>query len=266
MHTRRTFLTLGAAGAAALLAACSSTSSALNKTGEAVGGAVKKTVSIIPGMGKGTKKIAIIGANGKSGSALVEEALRQGHEVTAIARKAEYTNDAVKNVVHKDLFDLTKEDVAGFDAVISAFAAWTPETLPQHKKAAEHLCSLLAGSDTRLFIVGGAGTLYTDDGMKTRLMDTPEFPADYQGVAQATAQSYEVLKASKDVRWTYVSPAGEYDAKGQRTGKYELGGDVIKLNSKGESYISYADLAIAIIDEVSNGAFINKRFTAVGER
>lgn len=213
-----------------------------------------------------SQKVLILGANGKSGSALVEEALRQGHEVTAVARKADYANSAVKRVIHKDILELTKEDLSGFDAVISAFAAWTPETFPLHKKVAEHLCSLLAGTPTRLLVVGGAGTLYTDESLKTRVMDTPAFPAAWQGVAKATAESFDVLKASSGVRWTYVSPAGDYDANGRRSGAYELGGDVIKVNSKGESYISYADLAIAIIDEVKNGAFINKRFTAVGER
>lgn len=213
-----------------------------------------------------SQKVLILGANGKSGSALVEEALRQGHEVTAVARKADYANSAVKKVIHKDILELTKEDLSGFDAVISAFAAWTPETFPLHKKVAEHLCSLLAGTPTRLLVVGGAGTLYTDESLKTRVMDTPAFPAAWQGVAKATAESFDVLKASSGVRWTYVSPAGDYDANGRRSGAYELGGDVIKVNSKGESYISYADLAIAIIDEVKNGAFVNKRFTAVGER
>ena len=252
MTSRRAFCTLGAAGAAALLASCSTASSAFGKAGAAAGGAAKK--------------IAIIGASGKSGSALVAEALRQGYEVTAIARNPAYTNAHVKHVLHKDIFKLTRDDLAGFDAVISAFAAWTPETFPQHKKVAQHLGDLLAGTPTRLFIVGGAGTLYTDASMKTRVMDTPDFPAAAQGVARATAESFDAVKGRTDLRWTYVSPAGEYDPKGRRTGKYELGGDVIKVNAAGESYISYADLAIAIIDEVRNGAFINKRFTAVGER
>lgn len=97
-------------------------------------------------------------------------------------------------------------------------------------------------------------------------MDTPDFPAAYMGVAKATAESYFELKTKSDVLWTYVSPAGDYDANGARTGKYVLGNDHVILNSQNESYISYADLAIAIIDEVKNKKFIQKRFTAVGER
>ncbi|WP_159071053.1 hypothetical protein [Campylobacter concisus] len=81
-------------------------------------------------------------------------------------------------------------------------------------------------------------------------MDTPDFTAAYMGVAKATAESYFELKGSTNVLWTYVSPAGDYDANGARTGKYVLGGDDLILNSKNESYISYADLALAIIDEL----------------
>ena len=209
-------------------------------------------------------KVAIIGANGKSGSNLVQEALKQGYDVTAIVRNKEYKNGDVK-VVYKDVFELSKADLAGFDAVISAFAAWTPETFGLHKKVAKHLADALSGTKTRLLVIGGAGTLYVDD-KQTMVMDTPSFPAGYMGVAKATAESFFELKGRSDVLWTYVSPAGDYDANGARTGKYVLGGDNLILNSKNESYISYADLALAVIDELKNGAFVQKRFTAVGER
>ena len=209
-------------------------------------------------------KIAIIGANGKTGVNLVKEALKQGYDVTAIVRNKEYKNDNVK-VVYKDIFELTKADLAGFDAVISAFAAWTPETFPLHKKVAKHLADALSGTKTRLLVVGGAGTLLVDD-QGTMAMDTPGFPPEYMGVARATAESFFELKGRTDVLWTYISPAGEYDDQGARTGKYVLGNDHVILNSQNESYISYADLAIAIIDELKNRNFVQKRFTAVGER
>lgn len=210
------------------------------------------------------KKVAIIGANGKTGVNLVKEALKQGHNVTAIVRNKEYKNGDVK-VVYKDVLELTKADLAGFDAVISAFAAWTPETFGLHKKVTKHLADALSGTKTRLLVIGGTGTLYVDD-KQTMVMDTPSFPAEYMGVAKATAESFFELKGRKGVLWTYVSPAGDYDANGARTGKYVLGGDNLILNSKNESYISYADLALAVIDELKNGAFVQKRFTAVGER
>lgn len=209
-------------------------------------------------------KVAIIGANGKSGSNLVQEALKQGYDVTAIVRNKEYKNGDVK-VVYKDIFELSKTDLAGFDAVISAFAAWSDETFPLHKKVAKHLADALSGTKTRLLVVGGAGTLYVDD-KGTMAMDTPDFLPEYMGVARATAESFFELKGRTDVLWTYVSPADEYDDQGARTGKYVLGGDDMIVNSQNESYISYADLAIAIIDELKNRNFVQKRFTAVGER
>ena len=114
---------------------------------------------------------------------------------------------------------------------------------------AAHLVNLLEGTSIRLIVAGGAGTLFVDS-QGTMLMDTPDFPAAYMGVAKATAESYFVLKGSTNVLWTYVSPAGDYDENGARTGKYVLGNDHVILNSQNESYISYADLAIAIIDEL----------------
>ena len=104
-------------------------------------------------------KVAIIGANGKTGVNLVKEALKQGYDVTAIVRNKEYKNSDVK-VVYKDIFELTKADLAGFDAVISAFGAFADATFPLYKKAVVHLANLLSGSSTRLVIVGGCGVVF----------------------------------------------------------------------------------------------------------
>lgn len=97
------------------------------------------------------KKIAVIGANGKAGKLITNEAVARGFEVTAIVRSANQTN--AQHVLQKDLFDLTREDLQGFDAVVNAFGAWTEETFPLHKKVALHLFDLLKGSQTQLFIV-----------------------------------------------------------------------------------------------------------------
>ena len=107
---------------------------------------------------------------------------------TATLRNKGYKNGDVK-VVYKDVLELTKGDLAGFDAVISAFAAWTPETFGLHKKVAKHLADALSGTKTRLLVIGGAGTLYVDD-KQTMVMDTPSFPAGYMGVAKATGSRF----------------------------------------------------------------------------
>ena len=79
------------------------------------------------------------------------------------------------------------------------------------------------------------------------------------------AKALSELRERKDVKWTYISPAGDFQAEGERTGKYILGGEELTLNSKGESIISYADYAIAMVDEAVNGNNIQKRISVVRE-
>ena len=100
-------------------------------------------------------KIAVICANGKEGKLIVEEAIARGADVTAVVRGE--NKSAATNVIKKDLFNLTAADLEGFDVVIDAFGAWTPETLPQHSTSLKHLCDLVSGRETRLLVVGGAG-------------------------------------------------------------------------------------------------------------
>ena len=92
-------------------------------------------------------KMAVVCANGKAGRLIVEKAVERGIEVTAVVR--EENRSSAQNVIKKDLFSLVPEDLAGFDAVIDAFGAWTPETLPQHSSSLKHLCDLLSGTGTR---------------------------------------------------------------------------------------------------------------------
>ena len=103
-------------------------------------------------------KIAVVCANGKAGQLIVKEAVKRGFDVTAVI-KGENKSAAEKAIV-KDLFDLTADDVKGFGVVVDAFGAWTPDTLPQHSTSLMHLCDILSGSDIRLLVVGGAGSLY----------------------------------------------------------------------------------------------------------
>ena len=98
-------------------------------------------------------KIAVICANGKAGKLIVKEAVSRGLDVTAVVRGENATE--AKEVLKKDLFDLTADDLKGFDVVIDAFGAWTEETLPLHSTSLKHLCDILSGTETRLLIVGG---------------------------------------------------------------------------------------------------------------
>ncbi|MGN1097276.1 MAG: NAD(P)-dependent oxidoreductase [Clostridia bacterium] len=208
-------------------------------------------------------KIAVVCANGKAGKLIVNEAVSRGLDVTAVVREDNQT--AAQNVLKKDLFDLTAADLKDFDVVIDAFGAWTEDTLPQHSTSLKHLCDILSGTDIRLLVVGGAGSLYVNPEHTVQVMDGPDFPDMFKPLAAAQGKALEELRTRNDVKWTFISPAGDFRADGERTGKYILGGEELTLNSKGESVISYADYAIAMIDEATNGDNIQKRISVVRE-
>ncbi|HJI80981.1 MAG TPA: NAD(P)-dependent oxidoreductase [Eggerthellaceae bacterium] len=206
-------------------------------------------------------KIAVVCANGKAGKLIVEEAMNRGMDVTAVVRGE--NKSVAKEVIIKDLFDLTAEDLAGFDVVVDAFGAWAPEVLPQHSTSLAHLCDILSGTDTRLVVVGGAGSLYVNPEHTAQVKDGADFPAEFKPLAEAQGKALEELRKRDDVRWTFVSPAGDFQADGERTGEYILAGEELTLNDRGESIISYADYAIAMVDEIESGNHIQQRISVV---
>lgn len=208
-------------------------------------------------------KIAVVCANGKAGKFIVKEAVERGLDVTAIARGE--NKSVAQNYIEKDLFDLTKEDLANFDVVIDAFGTWAEETLPLHSTLLKKLCDLLSNTNKRLLVVGGAGSLYVDKKHTKQVMDDPDFPDIFKPLAKAQGKALEELRKRNDVKWTFISPASDFQAEGKRTGKYILGGEELTLNSKGESIISYADYAIAMIDEAVEGEHIQERISVVVE-
>lgn len=210
------------------------------------------------------KNIAVVAADGRVANKVITEAVKRGDQVTAFGRHDTNGTDA-KTYIKKDLFDLTKEDLEGFDVVVDAFGAWTPDKLPLHSKSLAHLCDLLSGTKTRLVIVGGAGSLFVDKEHKTQLVDTPDFPAEFKPLASAQGAQLVELRKRNDVLWTYVSPAADFQADGARTGEYVLGGEVFFVNERGESAISYSDYAIAFVDEIEKGDHIKERISVIGK-
>ena len=208
-------------------------------------------------------KIAVVCANGKAGKLIVREALDRGLDVTAVVRGENHS--AAEKVIRKDLFELAASDLSGFDVVIDAFGAWTEDTLPLHSTSLQHLCDILSGTTTRLLVVGGAGSLYVNPEHTSCVADGPDFPDVFKPLAAAMAKALKELRQRSDVKWTYISPAGDFQADGARTGKYILGGEELTLNAKGESVISYADYAIAMIDEAVKGNHIHQRISVVKE-
>ena len=207
------------------------------------------------------KSIAVVAANGHSGQLIVKEALERGHDVTVFVRSKNRT--PAKKAVIKDIMELTAQDLEGFDAVVDAFGAWTPETLPQHSTTLSHLSDILSGSDTRLLVVGGAGSLYLNPEHSLTVAQAPDFPEAFKPLALAMAAALAELRKRDDVRWTYISPACDFQAEGERTGEYILGGEELTVNERGESIISYADFAVAMLDEIESGNHVGQRISVV---
>ena len=209
-------------------------------------------------------KIAVVAANGRVAQKVVKEAQERGFDVTAYAREDENKSGAA-TYIKKDILDLTKEDLAGFDAVVDSFGAWEEDKLDGHVKTSQHLCDILSGTDIRLLIVGGAGSLYVNPEHTAVVCEGPDFPAMFLPLAKAQGEELAKLRDRNDVKWTFISPAGDFQADGERSGKYILAGEELTLNSKGESIISYADYAIAMVDEIEKGDHIQQRISVVRE-
>ncbi|MBQ9535407.1 MAG: NAD(P)H-binding protein [Clostridia bacterium] len=208
-------------------------------------------------------KVAVAAANGKAGRLIVKEAVERGMDVTAIVRSENRT--AAEKTIIKDILSLTRDDLAGFDVIVDAVGGWTPETAHIIPDAAKHLAELLRGTDTRLLVVGGAGSLFVNPEHTRTVAEETPFPEAVMPVINAHQAALNALRGCDGVKWTYVSPAGDFQPEGARTGKYILAGEELKLNSKGESVISYADYAIAIVDEIKSGGHIGERISVVGE-
>ncbi|MCO7522691.1 MULTISPECIES: NAD(P)-dependent oxidoreductase [unclassified Pseudomonas] len=199
-------------------------------------------------------KIAIIGATGRAGSQLLEEALRRGHSVVAIARDPSSLQGragvTAKALDAKDSAAL-QAAVSGCDAVLSAahFATIEPQAIIAPVKAA---------GVKRLLVVGGAGSLLLPSGQ--RVIDSPDFPEAYKAEASAGVGFLEALRQEAELDWTFLSPSAEF-VEGGRTGHYTLGKDHLLIGADGRSWISFADYAIAMLDELEQPAHARARFT-----
>ncbi|WP_339545575.1 NAD(P)-dependent oxidoreductase [Pseudomonas sp. RA_35y_Pfl2_P32] len=199
-------------------------------------------------------KIALIGATGRAGSQLLEEALRRGHSVTAIARDTSKLSPR-PGVVSKnvDVLDAAalQAAVAGHDLVISAahFA-----TIP----ANAIIAPVKQVGVKRLLVVGGAGSLLLPTG--TRVIDSPDFPPEYKAQASAGAVFLDTLRQEQELDWTFLSPSALF-VEGERTGTFRIGQDDLLVSAEGKSWITFADYAIAMLDEVEKHAYSRQRFT-----
>ncbi|CAO3607854.1 unnamed protein product [Mucor fragilis] len=206
--------------------------------------------------------VAIIGASGRAGQAILKESLERGFKVTAIVRNKSKISQDVP-VIEKEALSLTQEDLKDFDVVVNAFGGPPVGHEDEHIKVGRVLINALKNTNTRLIVVGGAGSLYVDEDNKIRLLETEAFPKQYLATATAQGENLNELRASTDLKWTFISPAAFFDPEGARSGEYKTSDDKFILNSKNESYISYADYAIALVDEIEHPKHPNARFAVV---
>ncbi|HAL86126.1 MAG TPA: hypothetical protein DCM31_04155 [Deferribacteraceae bacterium] len=203
-------------------------------------------------------KIAVIGAAGKAGSKIAAEAHARGHEVTAVVRNKAKLGDKPYDIIEKDLFNLTAEEVGSFDAVVNAFADFvTEENL--FLKSAEYLIekAKLSGKLPYVFFVGGAGTLYVNG---QEIYTMPDFPAAYYPVAAKMAKALEYIRTVDDVNWIFLSPSAEF-IDGEKKGGFRLGLEELLVDKYGNSSITTGDYAVAVLDELENPKHLRKRFT-----
>ncbi|MDY4410928.1 MAG: NAD(P)H-binding protein [Prevotella sp.] len=211
--------------------------------------------------------VVLIGATGFVGSAILNELLTRGHKVTAVVRNA-------AKLPKNDNLTAVEEDVAnvdaiaaiakGKDAVISAYnPGWTnPEigrlTTENYPKIVE---AMKKSGVARLLIVGGAGTLFVKPGL--RVVDSGAIPAEILEAVRTLGNFYlNYLTKEHNLDWVFFSPAGAFDEKGERTGKFRLGKDDLIIDAAtGTSHISVQDYAIAMVDELEKPAHHMERFT-----
>lgn len=208
-------------------------------------------------------KIGVIAASGKAGNLIVDELIRRNYEVVGIVRDVSRVSQNIK-LIEKDIFDLCREDLEEFDVLINAFGAKGSDPIV-YQTSTQHLINVLDNSSIRLIVVGGAGSLYTDESRTIQVYQTPDFPAVVYPTSSNMAKALDLLKNSR-VNWTFFAPAITFDYKGIKTGHYLLGSDYVLLNTNGESYISYLDYVNALVDEIENNEYGRKVMTAVSEK
>ncbi len=210
-------------------------------------------------------KIALIGATGYTGAAILKEALSRGHQVTGIVRHPEKLPDH-PNLTPEETDVMDEEELArilaGHDAVVSAFSPdkSDPDLYDKHIRGARSIIRAFKNSGAaRLLFVGGAGSLEVKPGLQ--LLDTPDFPEEWKATALATREVYNILEKD-DFDWIFVCPAALLEP-GQRTGGYRIDVGRLVTDEEGNSRISVEDYAVAMVDELEQNRY-NRQKIGVG--
>jgi putative NADH-flavin reductase len=203
--------------------------------------------------------VTLYGATGRTGSRILEELVRRNHDVVAVVKDSQ-GRQASPGITWKadDLSQVQKvaKVIRGTDAVISAYAA------PRNDSdALIEVCDRLAKAVEiarvpRLLVVGGAGVLEVSPGVT--LLDSGTLPPEWVPMASAHSKALARLRQTP-IGWTYISPAAFFEP-GVRTGAYRTSERTLLTDNQGESRISMEDFAIALVDELEQGAHLRGNF------
>lgn len=207
--------------------------------------------------------IAIIGASGFIGSALLAEALARGHRVTGLVRHPERLSAHPRLTAQRcDVYDTANlaAQLQGYDAVLVSLRGQGANDVGEHymKGFRSIMQAARAARVRRLLVVGGGGSLEVAPGLQ--LLDAPGFPEEHRGPAEGPREALKLLRTETVLDWTMLCP-GAIIEPGQRTGQFRLGTDQLLVNEAGESRISVQDFAVALLDELEHPAHSRRRFT-----
>lgn len=208
-------------------------------------------------------KIALIGASGFIGSALLKESLERGHKVTALVTRPEKI-DAADNltVVKSDVQEVAQltEMLSGHEVVITAFSGHArADTQAYYEKGIRSIIDATKQAGVRrILVVGGAGSLEVAPGIQ--VLDTPDFPDEFKPTAEGARTALKLLKEEDDLDWTMLSPSAEI-FPGEKTRNFRLGTDQLIIDDERNSRISTGDYAVAMLDELEKPIHVQKRFT-----
>jgi putative NADH-flavin reductase len=207
-------------------------------------------------------RVALIGASGRLGRSILQEALTRGHRVTGLVSRPERLADLQIEARRVDALDTSAlaDAMRDHDVVISAFSGHGQDDVREYYlRGIRSIVQAAKRSGVpRLLVVGGAGSLEVAPGVQ--LLDTPEFPASFRATAEGARQALYLLRNETDLDWTMLSPSAHLEP-GSRTGKFRLGADQLLVDAEGHSRISIADYAAAMIDELEEPRHSRQRFT-----
>jgi putative NADH-flavin reductase len=194
--------------------------------------------------------VVVYGATGNSGSEIVKELVKRGHKVTGVARdvtKLEGVSGVTAKTDDLSNVDAIAAVIKGADVVVSAYQPPADKTDALVDVTKREIEAVKKAGVPRLIVVGGAGQLEVAPGVT--LIKSGHLPQEYMPIAVSHEKAAEVLKAASGINWTYIAPAAFF-IPGERTGKYRTGTNNLITDEKGESKITFADYAIALVDEI----------------